>query len=134
MENNWYLYKHIRLDKNEVFYIGIGNKNNFARAFEFRKDKRNDIWWKIYCKTEISVEISFENLTKVEASMKEQELIKNYGRMDLNEGNLCNLTDGGDGIWNCIRSEKTKKLLSEQKIGSKNPQFGKKQTKVGKIK
>jgi len=117
------------LDKNEPFYIGIGNKKNFGRAFEFSKDKRNEIWWKIYSKTNISVEILYESLTKTEASLKEQELIKKYGRKDLNEGSLCNMTDGGDGIWNCIRTEKTKKLLSEQKIGSKNPQFGKKQSK-----
>jgi hypothetical protein len=128
-ENNWYVYKHIRLDKNEPFYIGIGNKKNFGRAFEFSKDKRNEIWWKIYSKTNIYVEILYESLTKTEASLKEQELIKKYGRKDLNEGSLCNMTDGGDGIWNCIRTEKTKKLLSEQKIGSKNPQFGKKQSK-----
>jgi hypothetical protein len=128
-ENNWYVYKHIRLDKNEPFYIGIGNKKNFGRAFEFSKDKRNEIWWKIYSKTNIYVEILYESLTKTEASLKEQELIKKYGRKDLNEGFLCNMTDGGDGIWNCIRTEKTKKLLSEQKIGSKNPQFGKKQSK-----
>jgi len=129
MENNWYVYQHIRLDKNEPFYIGIGNKKNFARAFEFSKDKRNKIWWKIYSKTNISVEILYESLTKTEASLKEQELIKKYGRKDLNEGSLCNMTDGGDGIWNCIRTEKTRKLLSELKIGSKNPQFGKKQSK-----
>jgi hypothetical protein len=128
-ENNWYVYKHIRLDKNEPFYIGIGNKKKFGRAFEFSKDKRNEIWWKIYSKTNIFVEILYESLTKTEASLKEQELIKKYGRKDLNEGSLCNMTDGGDGIWNCIRTEKTKKLLSEQKIGSKNPQFGKKQSK-----
>jgi hypothetical protein len=129
MESNWYLYKHIRLDKDEVFYVGIGNKKNFSRAFEFRKDKRNEIWWRIYSKTEISVEIIYQNLTKSEASIKEKELINVYGRKDLNEGTLCNLTDGGDGIWNCKRSEETKKLLSEQKMGDKNPQFGKKQSK-----
>jgi len=129
MDNKWYVYKHIRLDKNEPFYIGIGNKKNYSRAYEFTKDKRNEIWWKIYNKTLIKVEIIYENLTKQEASIKEQELIKKYGRKDLNEGSLCNLTDGGDGIWNCVRSEETKKKLSEQKIGIKNPQYGKKQSK-----
>lgn len=127
-ENNWYVYKHIRLDSNEPFYIGIGNKNNFARAYEFRQDKRNPIWWKIFSKTSILVEIVFENLTKDIASEKEQELIKKYGRIDLNEGTLCNLTDGGDGIWNCKRSEETKKILRLQKIGNKNPMYGKKQS------
>ena len=128
MLNNWYIYKHIRLDMNEIFYIGIGNKKDFARAYEFRKDKRNEIWWKIFNKSQIIVEIIDSGLTKEEAAMKEQELIKCYGRIDLNEGSLCNLTDGGDGIWNCKRSDETKKLLSLQKIGDKNPQFGRKQS------
>ena len=57
---------------------------------------------------------------------KEQELIKKLGRRDLNEGPLCNMTDGGDGIWNCIRSEDVRKKLSEGKKGEKNPQYGKK--------
>jgi hypothetical protein len=127
-QNNWYVYKHIRMDSNEVFYIGIGNKKNFERAYEFRKDKRNPIWWKIYNKTNILVEIVFEGLSKENASTKEQELIKKYGRIDLNEGTLCNLTDGGDGIWNCKRSEETKKILSILKLGDKNPMYGKKQS------
>jgi len=128
MENNWYVYQHIRKDKNEIFYVGIGNKKNFLRAYEFRKDKRNKIWWNIFNKTTIEVEILFNNLTKEEASLKEKELIKKYGRIDLNEGTLCNMTDGGDGIWNCKRNEVTKKILSEQKKGSNNPQYGKKQS------
>ena len=32
MSNNWYIYKHIRLYTNEIFYIGIGNKKDFAIA------------------------------------------------------------------------------------------------------
>ena len=129
VENNWYVYQHLRMDTNEPFYIGIGNKKNFARAYEFRQDKRNQIWWRVYSKTTIEVEILHQNMSKMEASLKEKELIKKYGRKDLSEGSLCNLTDGGDGIWNAIRSEKTKKLLSVGKIGNKNPQYGKKQSK-----
>jgi hypothetical protein len=125
MENNWYVYQHIRKDKDEPFYVGIGNKVNYARAYEFRKDKRNEVWWKIYSKTEIQVNIIFDRISKEEASAKEQELIKKFGRRDLNEGPLCNMTDGGDGIWNCKRSEDVRKKLSEGKKGEKNPQYGK---------
>lgn len=41
--NKYYLYRHIRLDKNEPFYIGIGTKRNryhpnmyseYRRAYE----------------------------------------------------------------------------------------------------
>ena len=48
MDNNWYVYKHIRLDRNEVFYIGIGNKKNYGRAYEFVFSKRSEFWKKIY--------------------------------------------------------------------------------------
>jgi len=129
MEKNWYVYRHIRLDKNEPFYIGIGNKKNFFRAYEINPNKRNELWKKIYNKTEIHIEIIFDNLSKDEASKKEKEFIKLYGRKDLNTGTLCNMTDGGDGIWNSIRSYETKQKLSNLKLGNKNPQFGKKQSK-----
>ena len=126
-KNNWYVYKHIRKDKNEPFYIGIGCKSNYFRAHE-GGNKRNVIWNKISNKTEWEVEIISEGLDKKSASLKEQELIKIYGRLDNNTGILSNMTDGGDGIWNCKRSEKTRKILSQQKMGSKNPMYGKKQS------
>jgi hypothetical protein len=134
MENNWYVYRHIRLDKNEPFYIGIGNKKNYARAYQTNPDRRNEIWRKIFTKTNIEVEIILEGLSKSQASEKEQEFIKLYGRKDLNNGLLCNMTDGGDGIWNCIRSEDTKEKLRQQKLGDKNPMFGKTPSKETSLK
>ena len=134
IENNWYVYRHIRLDKNEPFYIGIGNKKNYARAYQIKPDRRNQIWFKIFSKTDIEIEIILDNLTKLQASEKEKEFIKLYGRKDLNSGCLCNMTDGGDGIWNCLRSDETKNKLREQKLGSKNPMFGKTQSVETKLK
>jgi hypothetical protein len=128
MKNDWYLYAHKRFDKNEIFYIGIGKKKNYGRAYEFNEQKRNNIWNKIFNKTNIEVLILFDNISKEIAAQKEKELIKLYGRMDLNEGSLCNMTDGGDGILNCKRSDITKSKLSLQKIGDKNPMYGKKQS------
>jgi hypothetical protein len=128
MENNWYVYRHIRLDKNEPFYIGIGNKKNYARAYQTNPHRRNEIWRKIFIKTDIEIEIILDGLSKPQSSEKEREFIKLYGRKDLNTGSLTNMTDGGDGIWNCKRSDDTKKILSEQKKGNKNPQYGKKQS------
>jgi hypothetical protein len=126
--NNWYVYRHIRLDKNEPFYVGIGNKKEYSRAFEKHPSKRNIIWNKIVSKTDYEVEIIYDEITKTEASEKEKEFISLYGRMDLKSGILCNLTDGGDGIFNCIRSDETKEKLRINKMGSKNPMFGKKQS------
>jgi group I intron endonuclease len=134
MKNNWYVYRHIRLDKNEPFYIGIGNKKNYARAYQTNPDRRNEIWCKIFNKTDIEIEIILEDLTKNQASEKEQEFIKLYGRKDLGNGTLCNMTDGGDGIWNCIRSEETKEKLRQQKLGNKNPMFGKSPSEETRLK
>jgi len=129
MENNWYVYLHIRLDKNEPFYVGIGNKKNYARAYQTKPDRRNQIWSKIFSKTEIKIEIILDNLTKSQASEKEKEFIKLYGRKDLGTGILCNMTDGGDGVWNCKRSEETKEKIRQSKLGDKNPMFGKSPSK-----
>ena len=37
-----YLYRHIRLDKNEPFYIGIGSDEQYGRANS--KHNRNKLW------------------------------------------------------------------------------------------
>jgi hypothetical protein len=100
----YYLYRHIRLDKNEVFYIGIGSKkkatyvtyrDEYDRAFTRRS--RNKHWKHIIDKTDYDVEILFETDDINLIQSKEKEFIKLYGRKDLNTGTLANYTDGGLG-------------------------------------
>lgn len=86
------VYRHIRLDKNEPFYIGIGNDEDRA----YRKDGRNPLWSNIVQKTEYKVQILFEGLTREEACEKEIELISLYGRINKGDGILANITSGGD--------------------------------------
>ena len=93
-----YLYRHIRLDTNEVFYIGVGTKtrqnvfltlkSEFYRAYNSRE--RNTIWKRIAAKTEIKVEILFESDDLVFIQQKEKEFISLYGRMVDNTGSLAN--------------------------------------------
>ena len=66
------VYRHIRLDKNEVFYIGIGK--NLSRAFD--KRQRNRYWKFITNKTKYRVDILFDDLSKEEASDKENDYIR----------------------------------------------------------
>lgn len=122
---NWYVYRHIRIDKNIPFYIGIGKKKDYGRAYEDGLQKRNKIWARITYKTEWKVDILFDNITKEEASKKEQEFILLYGRIDNNTGILSNMTDGGDGVWGHKMSDETKQKIRITKIGDKNPAFGK---------
>ncbi len=105
-----YLYRHIRLDKNEPFYIGIGGDKNFKRAYE--KRGRSKFWHKLVNKSAYEVEILLYDLTKEDVKVKEKEFIALYGRKDKNAGPLVNMTDGGDGLINLIFSDEHKKKLS----------------------
>lgn len=120
------VYKHIRLDTDTIFYIGIGK--NVKRPYS--KNYRNNYWHNVVNKAGYKVEILFEDLTWDEAVMKECELIKKYGRLDNKTGILVNMTDGGDGVngykhteeWksaNSIRN-KNKVISEEQKAIIKN--------------
>jgi hypothetical protein len=128
----YYLYRHIRLDKNEPFYIGIGTKPKkfISFAVEFsracNKSRRNLIWKKIANKTEHIVEIMLESDDLEFIKKKEQEFIKFYGRIDLKTGTLANMTDGGDGAVNHSLSKETKRKIGinnhfKEKFGKNNP-------------
>jgi hypothetical protein len=91
-----YVYRHIRIDKNEPFYIGIGKDDTYKRAYQSSKTKRSDFWHNIASKG-YEVEILIDNLTWEQACEKEKEFISIYGRKDLGQGSLVNLTNGGDG-------------------------------------
>lgn len=124
-----YLYRHIRLDKNEPFYIGIGSDCNYNRAYEIRGNRRNIVWSRIASKSKIEVEIMLDGLTWDEACQKEIEFIKLYGRLDLNNGILSNLTNGGDGTIGKIVSIETKEKMRLRMIGNANPMHNKSHSK-----
>ena len=123
-ERFYYLYRHIRLDKNEPFYIGVGIKpikepstllKEYPRAYtNFTRSKE---WYFITNKTEYLVEIIFENNNEKEIKLKEIEFIKLYGRRDLGAGTLVNHTDGGDGILN--PSKETRQLMRSNNLGKR---------------
>lgn len=110
-----YVYRHIRLDNNEVFYIGIGSDKSYRRAKS--KFERNRFWHFIVSKTDYEVEIILDNIEWGEAIEKEVEFIKLYGRSNLGEGTLCNLTDGGDGSFGIKVTDETKVRLSKAMSG-----------------
>lgn len=112
--NNYYVYQHITLDTNEIFYVGISKTPNFKRAFDFYD--RSKWWKKIIKKHGHKVEILFENLTKEQACAKETELILLHGRRDLGTGSLVNMTPGGEG---------TKEWTIEQRQAQRNRKLGK---------
>ena len=110
------VYRHIRIDKNEPFYVGIGN--NEKRAY--CKKGRNKLWQNIVSKSKYDVEILLQDLTWEQACEKEKEFIYIYGRKDLGKGTLVNMTDGGDGNNNF--SKETREKISKAHLGN---QYGK---------
>ena len=111
-----YVYRHIRLDKNEPFYIGIGSDTKYRRANDITYG-RNPLHQRILDKTSILVEIILDDLTWEEACTKEKELIKLYGRKDQGTGILCNLTAGGEGTIGIIRNKETRIKMSDAQKG-----------------
>ncbi len=98
------IYQHKRKDTNEVFYVGIGRAINRAHT----KKSRNQHWHNIVNKVGYDVEILYEDISWEEACKKEVELIKKYGRMDLKQGSLVNMSDGGDGLHNPSQDTRNK--------------------------
>jgi hypothetical protein len=114
-KRNSYVYYHTRIDKNEIFYIGIGSNsrnNKYSRAYQIGK-RRNKIWNDIVEKTKYNVKIMFNNLTWDEACNTEKKLILLYGRIDNKTGILSNMTDGGEGVLGCKKSIETRQKMSK---------------------
>lgn len=141
------LYSHTRLDKNEIFYVGIGA--NEKRAYS--KRNRNIHWRRIVKNSDYSIQIIAENISWKDAIYGEKYLIQYYGRRHLKTGSLVNITEGGDGVTGLRHSDEAKQRISEankgnrhtkeskKRIGlaskgSKNPFYGKKHTEAFKLK
>lgn len=115
-----YVYRHIRLDKNEPFYIGIGSDDdNYNRSRA--KTDRNKYWKNITEKTNYDIEIISDDLTWEQACEKEKEFIELYGRKHMNTGCLVNMTDGGEGCYGRIISNETRLKISNSNKGKKIP-------------
>lgn len=121
-EGQYYLYRHIRLDRNEVFYVGIGTKAEQYRPYRraYSKKGRNDIWSRIIAKTNYEVEILLESDSLEFIKLKEKEFINLYGfrYAENKKGTLCNLTFGGElNIFTDttrIKMKKSKQNMSEE--------------------
>lgn len=111
-----YIYRHIRLDTNQPFYIGIGSDKSFKRAYD--KKRPNPYWNNIVNNTEYEVEILLDELSWEEACKKEIEFISLYGRKNNNTGILSNMTDGGEGTKGRKVSDEYRQKLSLRNIGN----------------
>ena len=121
-DRRFYVYVHIRLDNNTVFYVGKGTGN---RAYNLdRGEFHNNVCKKYDCR----VEIIKDNLTESQAFRLESKMIKYYvltlgygipidGYRDYSNNYLTNFTWGGEGSSGYKQSEEAKRKNSESHKG-----------------
>ncbi len=86
--NKYFIYRHIRLDINQPFYIGIGTKNpkhtSYSQIYQraYTKTSRSKLWFNVVNKTGYEVEVIFESDDQNLIFKKEIEFINLYGRKD----------------------------------------------------
>jgi len=117
-----YVYRHIRHDKDEPFYIGIGgvvSDDNHSRARNTRS--RNKLWKGIASRTDHDVEILFDGVSVDFAVAKEREFIKLYGRKITGDGTLANYSEGGTKGGH-KHTDESKRKLSKANKGRKPSQ------------
>lgn len=124
---DYYLYRHIRLDTNQPFYIGIGKQATYSKPYARSRSlsQRNAHWKNVFnfCGKNIDIEIVYESNSWDEITKKEQEFIKLYGRNDLGLGPLVNMTDGGEGRINWKITEETRNRMSLGRLKVKMPKI-----------
>jgi hypothetical protein len=92
-------------------------KGSGKRAYS--KKNRNTYWTNIVNKHNYYVEIVFDNLTEDEAFQCEKDTILEFKYFGYN---LCNLTDGGEGLAGYTFSEEQRLKISNSLTGRKRPQ------------
>lgn len=96
----FFVYTHIRIDKEEIFYVGIGTqpKNGLLYQRAYTDYGRNPTWKAIARISNYYVKIVLEADTREEVEAEEKRLIALYGRRDIKTGILANRTDGGEKV------------------------------------
>jgi|688.fasta_scaffold09927_38 hypothetical protein len=116
MSNNC-VYFHINPVKQEIFYVGVGNKNR-----PNSKQNRNKYWHNSVNKYGYIIVIIEKDLEWVNATEREKFYIKLIGRKDLGLGTLLNMTDGGEGNQNIVMTKESniKRSLASKGVPKTN--------------
>lgn len=139
-KKNYYIYVYLdpRKSGNYIFgeyefkyepiYVGKGTRNRMNQHLSNVNKGKTSLF---YNKLRKIINSGFEpirfklieGLSEYESLLMEIMLIKLIGRIDIETGTLCNMTEGGEVGFK--RTEESKRRLSESKRGEKNPMFGK---------
>jgi hypothetical protein len=118
----FYIYRWIRKDTNEVFYIGKGTKYRFKDT----TTSRNKYFLNIYSKYPTEVEILINNLDEKMALFIESVYIKGYKLQNQCKANFAN---GGLSNSGWHHTEEYKIRRGKEMSGVNNPFYGKKHNK-----
>jgi hypothetical protein len=129
--NNFYVYEHWRLDRDECFYVGKGSGR---RAYSMDKRNRHH---KAICNKLSRENSAFEvrivscGLSEEEAFTLEKERIQFWKSTGVD---LCNMTLGGEGTSGFRHTDKTKKIFSIKRKNAKRDPVKNKERMVKKLK
>ena len=139
----FYVYVHIRLDNNTVFYVGKGKGDRAYKLFRGKGTHHDNICKTCGCKAVIIK----NNLTESQAFRLESKMIKyyvhtlgyginieGYNNYDHKLPHLTNCTWGGEGTSGTIPWNKGKKMPEEAIKKRSEAQKGKKRSKETKRK
>lgn len=107
--SDFYVYVHRRASDGTVFYVGKGRGRRATKT-----QQRTAFWQNIVNKHGFTVDYVAKDLSEEDAIKLEMETIAHYGRE-----NLCNLTDGGEGMWGHVVSAEVRKRIGEAHRGAK---------------
>ena len=121
-KGQFYLYRWIRKDTNQVFYVGVGTKHSDRFNTEYKRayhlSGRNVYFISIYNSCDCFVEILLESYSREFILQKEIEFIKLYKRK-CDAGTLCNFSLGGEsGILGIKKSSKERSKISKRMQGN----------------
>ena len=106
----YYVYIHYKKSDGKPFYVGKGKGK---RAYWIHG--RSQYWNRVKNKHGLQVEIFKSGLTESESHALEMELIREIGIK-----NLCNSTEGGEGMSGWRPSEKTRKKIGDRSRGRRH--------------
>jgi hypothetical protein len=142
-ESRFYVY--ILLDPRKgvltPFYVGKGSGQRVLNHFNPSSKRKsgnilkNSVLDKIRTAgLQPSYAIIQDQLTEIDAFRLERALVARFGRRNLGEGILTNLTDGGDGCSRVLVSEDTREKMRQRMHGAGSPTFGVGHTKEAREK
>lgn len=117
--NGFYIYAYLRRD-GTPYYIGKGKSDRAWQDHRY-KSRTGNYMLGVHTPPDNRIVIMESGLTEIGAFSLERRMIRWYGRKDNRSepGILLNKTDGGDGVYGYVATDKTREKLRIANTGKK---------------